>query len=157
MKGEMKEIRAGCTKCGGPHPPWSSLINQKEDPKKNDKEELDALLYDSEHFMGTSKNINETNMEIEFEEFMKVKFEEADKKERLVSILKNHKEAFTWKTSDIPGINSDFCKHTINFEDSIKPVIQRQSKLNPNMKEVVKKETIKVLNSGIIYPIEDSP
>nr|GEU54273.1 reverse transcriptase domain-containing protein [Tanacetum cinerariifolium] len=37
-----------------------------------------------------------------------------------------------------------------------KPIIQRQHRLYPNMKEVVKKEIIKLLNAGIIYPIKDS-
>ncbi|GJT62137.1 hypothetical protein Tco_1005670 [Tanacetum coccineum] len=34
-----------------------------------------------------------------------------DEKKCLVSVLKNHKEAFAWKTSDIPGISPSFCKH----------------------------------------------
>nr|GFB41105.1 reverse transcriptase domain-containing protein [Tanacetum cinerariifolium] len=80
-----------------------------------------------------------------------------DEKKRLVFVLKKNKEAFAWKTSDIPGISPSFCKHKINFEDDAKPVIQRQRRLNPNMKEVVKKEIIKLLDAGIIYPIEDSP
>ncbi|GJV03874.1 hypothetical protein Tco_1337443 [Tanacetum coccineum] len=45
---------------------------------------------------------------------------EHNEKERLVSVLKNHKEAFAWKTSDIPGISPSFCKHKINFEDDVK-------------------------------------
>ncbi|GJX37612.1 retrovirus-related pol polyprotein from transposon TNT 1-94 [Tanacetum coccineum] len=80
-----------------------------------------------------------------------------DKKKRLVSILKKHKEAFTWKTSNLSGMSPSFCKRKINFEDDAKPVIQRQHRLNPNMKEVMKKEIIKLLDAGIIYPIEDSP
>ncbi|GKC42521.1 reverse transcriptase domain-containing protein [Tanacetum coccineum] len=63
-----------------------------------------------------------------------------NEKKRLVSVLKNHKEEFAWKTSDIPGISPSFCKHKINFEDDVKPIIQRQRRLNPNMKEVVKKD-----------------
>ncbi|GJX88753.1 reverse transcriptase domain-containing protein, partial [Tanacetum coccineum] len=82
---------------------------------------------------------------------------EQNEKERLVLVLKNHKEAFAWKTSDILGISPSFCKHKINFEDDVKPVIQRQRRLNPNMKEVVKKEIIKLLDVGIIYAIKDSP
>ncbi|GJR21096.1 reverse transcriptase domain-containing protein [Tanacetum coccineum] len=62
-----------------------------------------------------------------------------DEKKRLVSILKKHKEAFAWKTSDIPGISPSFCKHKINFEDDARPIIQRQRRLNPKMKEAVKK------------------
>ncbi|GJX04981.1 hypothetical protein Tco_0190897 [Tanacetum coccineum] len=79
-----------------------------------------------------------------------------NEKERLVSVLKKHKEAFAWKTSDILGINPSFCKHKTNFEDNVKLVIQRKHRLNPNMKEVVKKEIIKLLDAGIIYAIEDS-
>ncbi|GKB71382.1 reverse transcriptase domain-containing protein [Tanacetum coccineum] len=82
---------------------------------------------------------------------------EQNEKERLISVLKNHKEAFAWKTSDIPGISPSFCKHKINFEDDVKLVIQRQRRLNLNMKEVIKKEIIKLLDAGIIYAIEDSP
>ncbi|GJU34903.1 hypothetical protein Tco_1183257 [Tanacetum coccineum] len=40
-----------------------------------------------------------------------------DENERLVSVLKNYKEDFAWKTSNIPGISSNFCKHKINFKD----------------------------------------
>nr|GEX95205.1 reverse transcriptase domain-containing protein [Tanacetum cinerariifolium] len=35
----------------------------------------------------------------------------------------------------------------INFEDDAKPIIQRQCRLNPNMKEVQKKEIIKLLDA----------
>ncbi|GJS83532.1 reverse transcriptase domain-containing protein [Tanacetum coccineum] len=48
-----------------------------------------------------------------------------DEKKRLVSVLKKHKEVFTWKTSDIPGISPSFCKHKNNFKDDAKLVIQR--------------------------------
>ncbi|GJS58089.1 hypothetical protein Tco_0652873 [Tanacetum coccineum] len=50
---------------------------------------------------------------------------EQNEKERLVSVLKKHKEAFTWKTSDIPGISPSYCKHKINFQDDVKSVIKR--------------------------------
>ncbi|GJW48966.1 hypothetical protein Tco_0080612 [Tanacetum coccineum] len=80
-----------------------------------------------------------------------------DEKKRLISVLKKHKEVFAWKTSKILGISPSFCKHKINFEDDAKPVIQQQRRLNPNMKEIVKKEIIKLLIVNIIYPIEDSP
>ncbi|GJZ21810.1 reverse transcriptase domain-containing protein [Tanacetum coccineum] len=33
------------------------------------------------------------------------------------------------------------------------PVVQKQRRLNPNMQEVVKKEIVKLLDSGIIYPM----
>ncbi|GJT50520.1 reverse transcriptase domain-containing protein [Tanacetum coccineum] len=79
------------------------------------------------------------------------------KKSKLVSVLKKHKEAFAWKTTDIPGICPSFCKHKIQLLDDKKPVVQKQRRLNPNMQQVVKKQIMKLLDTGIIYPIADSP
>ncbi|GJW32415.1 reverse transcriptase domain-containing protein [Tanacetum coccineum] len=80
-----------------------------------------------------------------------------EKKSKLISILKKHKQAFAWKTTDIRGICLSFCKHKIQLLDDKKPVVQKQRRLNPNMQEVVKKEIMKLLDTGIIYPIADSP
>ncbi|GKA42832.1 reverse transcriptase domain-containing protein [Tanacetum coccineum] len=65
--------------------------------------------------------------------------------------------SFSWKTTSIPGICPSFCKHKIQLLDDKKPVVQKQRRLNPNMQEVVKKEIMKLLDTGIIYPIADSP
>ncbi|GJY77599.1 hypothetical protein Tco_0483400 [Tanacetum coccineum] len=48
-----------------------------------------------------------------------------EKKNKLVSVLKKHKEAFAWKTTDIPGICPSFCKHKIQILDDKKPVVQK--------------------------------
>ncbi|GJY35230.1 reverse transcriptase domain-containing protein [Tanacetum coccineum] len=80
-----------------------------------------------------------------------------EKKNKLISVLKKHKQDFTWKTTDIHGICPSFCKHKIQLLDDKKPVVQKQRRLNPNMQEVVKKEIVKLLDTGIIYPIADSP
>nr|GEX92922.1 reverse transcriptase domain-containing protein [Tanacetum cinerariifolium] len=81
----------------------------------------------------------------------------AQNKNNLISVLKKHKEAFAWKTTDIPGICPLFCKHRIQLLDDKKTIVQKQRRLNPNMQEVVKKESVKLLDTGIIYPIVDSP
>ncbi|MCI43488.1 hypothetical protein A2U01_0064725, partial [Trifolium medium] len=46
--------------------------------------------------------------------------------------------------------------HNIMMEDDYKPVAQPQLRLNPTMKEVVRKEVMKLLEAGMIYPISDS-
>ena len=46
--------------------------------------------------------------------------------------------------------------HQIHLEDDSKSSVEQQRKLNPNLKEVVKKEMIKLLDAGVIYPISDS-
>ena len=43
------------------------------------------------------------------------------------------------------------------MEDNFKPTVDHQRRLNPNMKEVVRAEVLKLLDAGIIYPISDSP
>ncbi|GJV22866.1 hypothetical protein Tco_1375561 [Tanacetum coccineum] len=43
------------------------------------------------------------------------------------------------------------------MEDEFKPSVQPQRRVNPNIKEVVKKEVIELLDVGLIYPIFDSP
>ncbi|GJU31094.1 reverse transcriptase domain-containing protein [Tanacetum coccineum] len=75
-----------------------------------------------------------------------------EKKNKLVSVLKKHKEAFAWKTTDIPGICPSFCKHKIQLLDDKKPVVQKQRRLNPNMQEVVKEGIVlryKVSSAGL--------
>ncbi|KAJ9541590.1 LOW QUALITY PROTEIN: hypothetical protein OSB04_028096 [Centaurea solstitialis] len=81
----------------------------------------------------------------------------ADEKDRLIEVLKKHKKALAWKTSDIPGISPSFCTHKILMRDNFKPCVQKQRRLNPKMQEVVKKEVIKLFDTRIIYPISDSP
>ncbi|KAG9442206.1 hypothetical protein H6P81_018060 [Aristolochia fimbriata] len=46
--------------------------------------------------------------------------------------------------------------HKILMEYSFKPTIQPQRRLNPTLQEVVKKEVVKLLDAGIIYPISYS-
>ncbi|GJV67556.1 retrovirus-related pol polyprotein from transposon TNT 1-94 [Tanacetum coccineum] len=43
------------------------------------------------------------------------------------------------------------------MEYEFKPSVQPQRRVNPNIKEVVKKEVIKLLDARLIYPISDSP
>ncbi|GKD74626.1 reverse transcriptase domain-containing protein, partial [Tanacetum coccineum] len=43
------------------------------------------------------------------------------------------------------------------MEDDFKPAVQHQRRMNPKIHEVIKKEVIKLLDAGLIYPISDSP
>ncbi|CAA7047746.1 unnamed protein product [Microthlaspi erraticum] len=65
--------------------------------------------------------------------------------------------AFLGENSTYPVIvNSDLEPEQIHLEDESKSSIEPQRRLNPNLKEVVKKEILKLLDAGIIYPISDS-
>ncbi|GJW22388.1 reverse transcriptase domain-containing protein [Tanacetum coccineum] len=78
-------------------------------------------------------------------------------KEALLKVLKSHKRAIAWKITDIKGIDPRFCTYKILMEDDYKPTVQSQIRVNPKIHEVIKKEVLKLLDAGMIYPISDSP
>ncbi|GJZ71860.1 reverse transcriptase domain-containing protein [Tanacetum coccineum] len=80
-----------------------------------------------------------------------------EEKAALLKVLKSHKWAIAWKIFDIKGIDPRFCTHKILMEDDFKPAVQHQRRVNPKIHEVIKKEVIKLLDAGLIYPISDSP
>ncbi|GJY71557.1 reverse transcriptase domain-containing protein [Tanacetum coccineum] len=43
------------------------------------------------------------------------------------------------------------------MEDDFKPAVQHQRRVNPKIHDVIKKEVEKLLDTGLIYPISDSP
>ena len=80
----------------------------------------------------------------------------AQEEEKLVRVLKEYKTAIGWTLADIKGISPTTCMHRILLEEGAKPSREAQRRLNPPMMEVVKKEIIKLLDCGVIYPISDS-
>nr|GEY73211.1 DNA-directed DNA polymerase [Tanacetum cinerariifolium] len=80
-----------------------------------------------------------------------------EEKAAFLKVLKSHKRAIAWKISNIKGIDLCFCTHKILMEDNFKPTVQHQRRVNPKIHEVIKKEVIKLLDVGLIYPISDSP
>jgi hypothetical protein len=79
-----------------------------------------------------------------------------DQEDNLLEVLKEHKEAIGWTVADLKGIDPSICMHRIHLEEGARPSREAQRRLNPNMKEVVMKEVVKLLDAGIIYPISDS-
>jgi len=76
--------------------------------------------------------------------------------EKLMRVLRENQGALGWQISDLKGISPAYCMHKIHLEAEFKPVVQPQRRHNPTMKEVVKKEVLKLLDAGMIYPISDS-
>ena len=80
---------------------------------------------------------------------------ESEQENKLLKILRTHKTAIGWTIVDIKGISFLICTHRIHLEEDVKPSRQPQRRLNPIMKEVVKKEVLKLLYVGVTYPIAD--
>ena len=81
---------------------------------------------------------------------------ESEQENKMLEMLRTHKTAIGWTIANIKGINPLICTHRIHLEEDVKPSRQPQRRLNPIMKELVKKEVLKLLDVGVIYPIVDS-
>ena len=76
--------------------------------------------------------------------------------EKLLDVLREHKEAIGWTIEDIKRINPSVVMHKIHLKENTKSSREPQRRLNPAMQEVVRAEVIKLLDAKIIYPIFDS-
>ena len=77
--------------------------------------------------------------------------------QKLLETLRKYKEAITWSIEDLKGISPSICMHKILLEENARTFIEHQRRLNPVMKEVVRKEVLKWLNASFIYAISYSP
>ncbi|XP_070025571.1 uncharacterized protein [Nicotiana sylvestris] len=76
--------------------------------------------------------------------------------EKLLRVLREHKQAIKWTMSDIRGISPALYMHKILMEEGNKPSVEQQRRLYPIMKELVRKEVIKWLDAYIVFSICDS-
>ncbi|GKC83551.1 reverse transcriptase domain-containing protein, partial [Tanacetum coccineum] len=103
--------------------------------------------------------------ELHFEEIKMIKSSIDDPPELELKDLPSHLEyAFLEGTDKLPVIISKELKDgekaallKILMEDNFKPAVQHQRRVNPKIHEVIKKEVIKLLDAGLIYPISDNP
>jgi hypothetical protein len=79
-----------------------------------------------------------------------------EENEKLLNLLKKHRKVIGYSINDLKGLSPAFCTHRIPMEDQCKPVVDHQRRLTHAMREVVKKEVIKLLDVGIIYPVPHS-
>jgi hypothetical protein len=75
---------------------------------------------------------------------------------RLVAVLEKYRSVIGYSLQDLKGISPNLCTHRIPMELEHKPSREHQWWLNDAMREVVKKEVLLLLHTGIIYPVQDS-
>ena len=71
----------------------------------------------------------------------------AVEEEKLLRVLRDHKNVIRWSLADLKGIRPSMCMHQILLEDGHKPLVEAQRRLNLTMKEVVRKEVFKWLDA----------
>jgi hypothetical protein len=79
-----------------------------------------------------------------------------DETQRLVATMKKYWSVTGYSLKDLKRISPSLCTHRIPMEQDHKPIHKRQRWLNNAMREVVKKEVLKLLKARVIYPISDS-
>ena len=77
---------------------------------------------------------------------------DSDQENKILEILRTHKTAIGWTIVDIKGMSPLICTHRIHLEEDVKPSRQPQRKLNQIMKDMVKKEVLKLLDVGVLLP-----
>ncbi|XP_056860064.1 uncharacterized protein LOC130508525 [Raphanus sativus] len=134
--------------------PQASSATQQEDSHQDDWSELKAPKVELKPlphgvryaFLGP----NETYPVIVSSELTELELSE------LLNALKRFRKAIGYSLDDIKGISPTLCMHRIHLEDESMTSIEHQRRLNPNLKDVVKKEILKLLDAGVVYPISDS-
>ena len=58
---------------------------------------------------------------------------------KLLKTLKKHRATIGYTLDDLKGISPTLCQHKIKLEKDAKPIVDHQRRLNPKMKEVVRK------------------
>ena len=75
---------------------------------------------------------------------------------RLIAVLEKYRSVLGYSLQDLKGISPNLCTHRISMETEHRPSREPQRRLNEAMREVVKKEVLKLLHAGIIHPVQDS-
>ena len=75
---------------------------------------------------------------------------------KLISILEKHRSVFGYSLQDLKGISPTLCTHRIPIDPLSTPTREPQHRLNNAMREVMKKEVLKLLHSRIIYLVPHS-
>ena len=76
-----------------------------------------------------------------------------EEEQQLVHVLEKNIQAIGWTLSDLKGISPALCTRRIPIDPESTPSREPQRRLNNAMGEVVKKEVLKLLHAGIIYPV----
>jgi hypothetical protein len=79
-----------------------------------------------------------------------------DEIRRLVATLEKYRSVTGYSLKDVKGITPSLCTHHIHMEQDHKHVRELQRLLNNAMREVVKKEVLKLLKARVIYHVFDS-
>jgi hypothetical protein len=79
-----------------------------------------------------------------------------EKTSKPIAILEKHRSVFGYSLQFLKGISPTLCTHHIPIDPASTPSREPQRRLNNAIREVMKKEVLKLLHAEIIYPVPHS-
>ena len=67
-------------------------------------------------------------------------------KKRLIQLLHDYVEVFSWSYEDMPGLGADIVVHRLTTKEDCPPVKQKVHRMRPEMSEKIKTEVMKQFN-----------
>ena len=77
-----------------------------------------------------------------------------DLKNLLTQFLRQNRDVFAWKQSDMGGIDPAIITHKLNTNPSFKPVKQKRRSFAPERQKAINEEVGKLLQAGAIREVE---
>ena len=71
----------------------------------------------------------------------------------LVDFLRDNKDVFAWKPSDMPGIPREVIEHALNIRPGSKPVRQRLRHFDEKKRRTIGEEIAKLSTTGFIKEV----
>ena len=71
-------------------------------------------------------------------------------KERLIQMLHDYVEVFSWSYEDMPGMDTDIMVHRLLTKEDFPLVKQKVCHMWPEMSEKIKAEVMKQFNTGLL-------
>nr|GFC24772.1 reverse transcriptase domain-containing protein [Tanacetum cinerariifolium] len=151
-----------------------ALLNNDPEPPSNQKDYFPSVRKDLKVVEPKNQSFNDIPPEVELKELpphleyailgdnekwpiIIAKDLNVNEKTALINVLKSRKKEIAWKLTDIKGIDPEFCSHKILLEEDFSLKVQSKRRVDPKIHDVIKKEVKKLLDTGLIYPISNSP
>ena len=72
---------------------------------------------------------------------------ELNGKKRLIQMLHDYVEIFSWSCEDMPELDTDIVVHRLPTKEDCPPVKQKVCRMRPEMSEKIKAEVMKQFNA----------
>ena len=91
--------------------------------------------------MGTEEDKKEVKIGVDLEHSVK---------KRLIQMLHDYVEIFSWSYEDMTGLDTDIMVHRLPMKEGCSPIKQKICCMRPEMSEKIKVEVMKQFNAGLL-------